>query len=96
MHVTRDVSPNLLPTNTSSNYTQRLISDLILLVHHKKVGRSRFRTERFLAMVNGPLESLSRDKDLAKTSIDTGLARVQTGDGRDVVLVSQDPSTQMG
>lgn len=88
-------SNDLLPAYAGRDNSQWLPSNLILLVHHDKVCRTRLRTQCLFSVVNCPLEFLGRDKDLSKQSIYTSLARIQTRCRCNIVLVAQYKATKL-
>ena len=86
----RVVGRSLLPANTSRHYTKRLVADLVLLVEHQEVGRSFLSLERLFTMLDGPLELLGSNQDLAKDGIDAGLATVEARCSNNCVLVVEE------
>lgn len=69
---------DVLPAHTGCENTQWLPSYFVMFVHHEKIRWSSFRSQRFLAVVDGPFQFLDCDQYLAQHSIDLGLARVHT------------------
>lgn len=65
---------DLLPAHTRRDHAQWLPSDLIGFVHHEEIGRSLFRPQRFLAMLDRPFQLLDRDQDLSERGVDLSLA----------------------
>jgi hypothetical protein len=78
---------HLLPADTSRYNTKRLVADLIFLVKHQEIGWPSLSLESILAMLDGPLELLGSDQDLAENGIDSSLATVQARCSNDGVLV---------
>ena len=76
-----------LPADACRYHTKRLVTNLILLVEHQKIGWSSLSLERLFAVLNGPLEFLGSDQDLTEDGIDSGLATVETRCSDDCVLV---------
>lgn len=77
----------LLPADASRNDTKWFVADLVFLVEHKEIGWSSFSFQCFLAMIDGPLEFLGSNKDLAKDGINTGLATVEASCADNGILV---------
>lgn len=85
---------HLLPAHARSHHTQRFIPDLVLLVHHEQIRRTRTRQQCLLAVINRPLEFLGRNQNLSEAGINFGLPRVEAGDRGNVVLVNENPSLE--
>lgn len=82
----------ILPADTGSDDAQRLVLNTILLVEHQEIGRSSTRRQRFLSVVDGPLQLLNSDEDLAKQGIDSRFTAVKASDAYNVILVVEDES----
>jgi len=76
-----------LPADACRYHTKRLVTNLVLLVEHQKIGWSSLSLERLFAMLNSPLELLGSDQNLTEDGIDSGLAAVEARCSNDCVLI---------
>jgi hypothetical protein len=79
-----------LPAHASCDNTQRLVYDLIPLVHHEEVGVSPLGLQALLPMLDCPPQLLYRHQYLAQSRVHHSLARVQTCHPRNFLLVFED------
>lgn len=87
---TNEVVEGIVPADKGSNDTQGLIVHRVALIHHEEVGRTSRGTQGLLAVDERPLDLLNRDEDLAKLSIDHGLAAVQASNLDDLLRIVED------
>lgn len=87
---------NSLPADASSNNTQRLVADFVLLIEHEPVGGPQFGRESTFSVVDGPFQLFNRDKDLAEDGIYSSLATVQASNSNDRVLVVKNEPDEVG
>lgn len=86
-HRSDQVVERIVPAHQRSNHAQRLVVHSIPLIRHQQVRRPRLRAQRLLAVLDSPLQLLSRDQDLAQLGVHHGLAAVETSHPADLLLV---------
>lgn len=82
-----EVVERVVPAHQRSHHAQRLVVHRVLLIRHQQVRRPRLRAQRFLAVLESPLQLLGRDQDLAQLGVNHGLAAVEACHLADFLLV---------
>lgn len=81
---------DILPAHASSYDSQRLPSDLVVLVHHQEIRRSLLRSQCLLSMLYRPFQLFHSDQDLSERSVDFCLPRVEACHSRYGLLIVKD------
>jgi hypothetical protein len=83
-----EVVKGVVPADACGDDAEGLVHDGVFLIAHEKIRWSSRLAQSSLAVLDGPLQFLDCDEDLAETSVDLGLAAVETACCYDFFLVA--------